>query len=208
MIYEGKKIKNVLFDLGDVIIDISIPGTITKFAERSGLSTQEIREIYYHSDVFLNYEKGLISDDEFFAGINQIFSTDMSFDEFKSIWNGMLIKIPQERLLLLDKVSKSYRTFLLSNTNNLHLLRFTEMMHEISPERSLESYFERAYYSHQMSMRKPDAEIFEFILKQNNLRPEETIFLDDNADNIYGAAQVGIVAVLVKNPNQLFEIFK
>lgn len=208
MIYGGKKINNILFDLGDVIIDISIPATISKFAERSGLSTQQIHEIYYHSEIFLNYEKGILNDQQFFEATNQIFSADMSFVEFKKIWNGMLLRIPQERLFLLDRVSKHYRTFLLSNTNNLHLLHFTEMMKEVSPGRPLESYFERAYYSHQMGMRKPDAEIFEFILNQNDLRREETLFLDDNVDNIYGAAQVGISALLIKSPSQLFEIFK
>lgn len=208
MIKTREHIKNVIFDLGDVIIDISIPGTIAKFAGRSGLSHARVKEIYSSSGIFLDYEKGKISDEEFHSGANSLFGTNMSFEEFCDIWNGMLIRIPAERLRLLDKVSAQFRIFLLSNTNDIHLKCFNQMMEEVSPGKPLGSYFEKAYYSHHLGMRKPDAEIFEFVLQENDLSPAETLFLDDNAENISGASRLGIQATIVKHPDNLFEIFQ
>lgn len=208
MTYRNHKVSNLVFDLGNVIIDISIPGTIARLSDRSGLSIQQVTEIYTMSDIFLRYEKGLCTDQEFYLGANELFGTDMSFEEFSSIWNGMLIRIPYERLNLLDQLSSNHRMFLLSNTNDLHLFRFREMMAEVSPSRTLESFFEKAYYSHQIGLRKPDTEIFEYVLKENNLRPEDTLFLDDNSDNIAGATTLGIKTLLVENPSILFDVFK
>lgn len=206
--YRDSSVRNIIFDLGNVIIDISIPGTIARLASRSGLSLDRVAEIASGSDIFLRYEKGLCTDEEFHIGANTLMGTDMSFEEFSEIWNSMLVRIPKERLHLLDQLSANHRIFLLSNTNDLHLTRFREMMEEISPKRNLESFFEKAYYSHQLAMRKPDAEIFEHVLKENNLHPEETLFLDDNRDNIAGAAELGIKTFLVENPSILFELFR
>lgn len=208
MIKSLPHIKNIIFDLGDVIIDISIHGTIERFAGRSGLSSADVRNIYNTSSVFLDYEKGKISDPEFLEGANRLFGTDMTFEELCEIWNGMLLRIPTERLHLLEKVSAGYRTFLLSNTNDIHLKCFNGMMEAVSPGKPLNNFFEKTYFSHLLGMRKPDAEIFEFVLRENNLNPEETLFLDDNPDNIAGASRLGIHSTIVTNPDILFEIFK
>lgn len=196
-------ISNIIFDLGEVIIDLDIPGTLRRFAERSGRTEQEVRDIYSASDVFLNYEKGLISDEAFREGANRLFGTNMASDEIDAIWNNMLVHLPLRRLEFLDRIKQNYRTFLLSNTNAIHLRAFNAML---PGSRPLESYFERAYYSHIMNMRKPDAEIFLRVLEENNLRPEQTLFLDDNADNIQGAAACGIVAVRVARPDDILSL--
>lgn len=196
-------ISNIIFDLGEVIIDLDIPGTITRFAQRSGKTEQEVREIYTASDVFLNYEKGLIGDEAFREGANRLFGTDMPPDEIDSIWNSMLRHLPQRRLDFLDRIRNRYRTFLLSNTNAIHIRAFQAFMPD---NRSLESYFEKVHLSHLMKMRKPDAEIFHQVLNENNLLPQETLFLDDNADNIRGAAACGIVAVRVEHPDDILTL--
>lgn len=196
-------ISNIIFDLGEVIIDLDIPGTVRRFADRSGKSEQQVREIYTASDVFLNYEKGLISDQDFRDGANRLFGTDMADDEIDSIWNSMLRHLPERRLELLDRLKSGYRTFLLSNTNAIHIRAFHAHM---PGTRSLESYFEKVYFSHVMNKRKPDAEIFEQVLQENGLKPEKTLFLDDNADNIRGAAACGIVAVRVVHPDDILKL--
>ncbi len=200
-------IRNVIFDLGEVIIDLDIPGTIKKLCKHSGKSPDEVRKIYTSSDVFLNYEKGLISDQDFRAGANELLGTSFEDDEFDLIWNGMLRDLPLKRLELLERLKSKYRVFLLSNTNEIHLREFTGLVRSISGKASMETYFEKAYYSHQIKMRKPDAEIFMYVLQNSNLVPGETLFLDDNADNIIGASACGIRAVRVINPDLIFEIF-
>ena len=201
-------IKNIIFDLGDVIIDLSIPGTISRLAQRSGLSADQVKTLYWSSNTFLDYEKGLLSNEDFHQGANALLGTDMTFEEFSEIWNSMLIRIPSERLRLLDDLSDRYRLFLLSNTNDIHLRRFTDMMEEVSPGRPLESYFEKAYYSHRIGMRKPNTDIFNHVLRENVLMASETLFLDDNPDNIKGASLVGIETKLIDNPSVLFDLFK
>ncbi|MFZ9503265.1 MAG: HAD family hydrolase [Cyclobacteriaceae bacterium] len=206
--YQHQKVNNLIFDLGNVIIDISIPGTIARLADRSGLAPGHVAEIATQSEIFLKYEKGMCTDQEFHSGANALLGTNMSFEEFSGIWNDMLIRIPYERIQLLDKLKDNHRMFLLSNTNDLHLSRFSEMMYEISPQRTLDSYFEKAYYSHQIGMRKPDPAIFEYVLKENGLKSEETLFLDDNPDNVSSAASLGIKTLLVENPSILFDVFR
>ena len=75
------------------------------------------------------------------------------------------------------------------------------------PERLLDDFFHRAYYSHQMKKRKPDAEIFEQVLQEGNFRPEETLFLDDNQANVEGASKLGIKIVHVVNPDMIYDYF-
>ena len=203
-----EQITNIVFDLGEVIIDLNIPGTIQKFADQSGKSLEEVRKIYSASDVFLNYEKGLISDEQFRSGANQLLGTSYADEEFDSTWNGMLYRLPPERLQLLKRLSSRYRIFLLSNTNAIHLRQFTKMVHSVSGEESMDAYFEKAYYSHLIKMRKPDAEIFEFVLKDSKLDAAQTLFLDDNEDNISGARACGIQAERILKPDQLFQIFQ
>lgn len=200
--------RNVIFDLGEVIIDLDIPGTIARFSGRTGKTPEEVRSIYSSSGVFLDYEKGLISDAEFRSGANRLFGSDIGDDEFDSIWNSMLLRLPAERLDLLERVAGKYRTFLLSNTNAIHLKAFTEMVGKLVAPRRLEEYFEKAYYSHEIRMRKPDAEIFNFVLKEKGLDPAQTVFLDDNADNIKGASGLGIQAIQVTRPDILFQLFE
>lgn len=208
MQFVTEQISNIVFDLGEVIIDLDIPGTIQKFAAQSGKTVEEIRKIYTSSDVFLNYEKGLISDEEFRSGANRLFGTSYSDDEFDGVWNGMLRQLPAKRLQLLKKLSGQYRIFLLSNTNAIHLRQFTKMVQDVSAAMSMEDYFEKAYYSHLVKMRKPDAEIFEHVLKESSLEAAQTLFLDDNEDNIIGARACGIQAERILQPDQLFEIFR
>lgn len=203
-----EQITNIVFDLGEVIIDLNIPGTIQKFADQSGKSLEEVRKIYSASDVFLNYEKGLISDEQFRSGANQLLGTSYADEEFDSTWNGMLYRLPPERLQLLKRLSSRYRIFLLSNTNAIHLRQFTKMVQAVSGEKSMDAYFEKAYYSHLIKMRKPDAEIFEFVLKDSKLDAAQTLFLDDNEDNISGARACGIQAERILKPDQLFQIFQ
>ena len=104
--------RNVIFDLGEVLLDLAIPKTILRFSEISGKSPEQVKEIYTASDVFLNYEKGLIDDEAFRYGANELFGTRMSDYEFDDIWNGMLHNLSSERLSLLSSITDQFRLFL------------------------------------------------------------------------------------------------
>jgi len=201
-------IKNLIFDLGGVILDLSVEHTLQSFSDLSGLSKQRVKELFVTSSAFEAFEKGLISEVEFRAAVRKTYSINPDDATIDAGWNAMLRGIPVAKLELLKKLKATYRVYLLSNTNTIHLDYInTNMLPAITGDSSLDPYFHRTYYSHLMKKRKPDAEIFEQVLQENNLNAHETIFLDDHADNIAGAKRVGIQTFHVLNPDQVIEFF-
>lgn len=203
------KIKNIIFDLGGVILNLSVDSTLRKFSELSGHPVEKVIETYHSRPEFLAYERGEMSNEEFRMSLNDIFgitSTDLELDE---CWNAMLGDIPAERIELLSELKSKYKTYLLSNTNAIHLDCFGGILKKSGSNiESLESLFHRTYYSHLMRMRKPDAVIYEYVLRENNLKARETIFLDDNLANLKGAESVGIQTFHVTHPDLIFSLFR
>jgi putative hydrolase of the HAD superfamily len=197
-----RAIKNLIFDLGGVILDLSVPATLDSFARLSGLDRGRVEDLFYANPGFLKYEKGLLSDADFRDFVREVYSVQATDAQLDASWNAMLVGIPLAKLQLLSRLMNQYRVFLLSNTNNIHL---EYINHKILPGvtggTSLDPFFHKTYYSHVMKKRKPDAEIFEQVLQENNLRPEETLFLDDHPKNIEGAAAVGIQTLHVVTPD-------
>src|SRR5690606_27785293 len=109
-------------------------------------------------------------------------------------WNAMILDFPVERLRFLEELSKKYRLFLLSNTNDLHIDAVRRALEKTTGHKNLEQYFEKTYFSSAIGMRKPDTRIFEFVCSENNLDPAKTIFIDDSPQHIEGAKSVGIEA--------------
>lgn len=201
-------IKNIIFDLGGVILDLSVDHTLQSFSAISGLKKEEVAKLFVTSPEFFAYEKGEITDAAFRDFVRQVYKIDAPDSTLDDCWNAMLRGLPPDKLALLDKLKTRYNVFLLSNTNNIHLHYINNtMMPAANNGRVLDSYFHRAYYSHLMFMRKPDAEIFERVLNDNNLVASQTLFLDDNASNVGGAAAVGIQTVHVTSPNLMLEYF-
>jgi HAD superfamily hydrolase (TIGR01509 family) len=200
-------IQNLIFDLGGVILDLHFDRTHEAFARAGRRSVEEIRAMMDKSAFFNDYEKGLLSDDEFRASVRKMLQSNLSDDEIDVAWNAMLGAIPQERLQLLNRLRSKFRVFLLSNTNSIHLDYFGRTVTTESGEPALGSFFEKAYYSHLLKMRKPDKEIFEHVLKQHQLVPEFTLFLDDNLANLQGARETGIKTFHVQHPDRMMELF-
>jgi glucose-1-phosphatase len=201
-------IKNLIFDLGGVILDLSVPTTLDSFSTLSGLDRREVELLFQQSPEFNLYEKGQISDAEFRDFVRNIYRTNATDEQLDASWNAMLLGIPVNKLELLSRLKDAYNVFLLSNTNGIHLRYIDEvMLPALHLHDSLNPFFHKVYYSHLMKMRKPDAEIFQQVLKENNLIAEETLFLDDNASNVKGAEAVGIKTVHVLSPSLILDYF-
>ena len=185
-------VKNIIFDLGGVIIDIDFHESIKAYSEISTLSTQEVLKRADSSSIFIEYEKGLISDEEFRMGIRLLLDCNVSDNTIDNAWNALLLNIPSHRWDWLGKAKQSYNTYILSNTNATHIRRFHEIVDRSIGADEFYGLFDKVYYSSDIKMRKPDQEIFEYVLDQNNLSPEETLFIDDNEENIAAAKNVGI----------------
>jgi glucose-1-phosphatase len=202
-------IKNIIFDLGGVILDLSINNTLTSFANLSRIPPKEIERIFITAPEFEHYEKGLIDDAAFRDFVRKAYKMQASDTEIDSCWNAMLLDIPPEKLELLKQLKKRYTTFLLSNTNGIHLHYINQViLPKITGENNLDAYFHKSYYSHRMGKRKPEPEIFEQVLVENELDHAQTLFLDDNALNTEGAGKVGIKTVYITSPEQVFNVFK
>ncbi|MBA4241355.1 MAG: hypothetical protein C0448_11550 [Sphingobacteriaceae bacterium] len=191
------EIKNIVFDLGGVIINLDIPRTISEFNK---LSTKPFESIYtqlQQSPIFDLFDKGQISESDFFLQLKDHLKEGVTDTQMKEAWNAMLLDFPIHRLQLLSALKSNYRVFLLSNTNETHIAQLESDLYKKHGYRNLEPFFEKVYYSCRIGMRKPDSEIFEFVLNQNNLNAHETIFIDDSPQHVAGAIKTGIQSYLL-----------
>ena len=192
-VYRGR-IANLIFDLGNVVLNIDYGRTIAAF---KSLGVAEFDSLYTpiaQKGFIDDWDKGLISSDEFRESLRVEAPILRGVDDWQidAAWNVMLLDLPQSRLDILTRLSAHYRTFLLSNTNEIHVAHFDSIVATTVPGKKLSDYFERIYYSNETGMRKPDAEIYELVLHENGLQADETLFIDDLAANVEGAKRVGL----------------
>jgi glucose-1-phosphatase len=201
-------VKNLIFDLGGVILDLSVDHTLQAFSNVSGLEKNVVRDRFIASKGFEEYEKGLLTDAQFRDFVREVYDVKVSDQVIDQCWNAMLLGIPSAKLELLNRLKNTHQVFLLSNTNNIHLSYIQSIiMPQLGENENLDNYFHRAYYSHLMKKRKPDADIFEQVLNENGLKADESLFLDDNEANIAGANALGIKTLLVPTPDLILNYF-
>lgn len=186
-----QKINNIIFDLGGVIIDID---PMRSFDALKKLAKQEQADKFSEiSALFLDFETGAMDNATFYRQIRELAEQEALEDEIiAEAWNAMLLDIPADRLEVLRKLKKKYRLFVLSNTNDIHVTAFNKIVKSVCGEEDLACFFDKVYFSHDLKMRKPDAEIYAFVLNDNQLIPEETLFIDDRPENIEAAKALGI----------------
>ncbi|MFD1143202.1 HAD family hydrolase [Larkinella insperata] len=201
-------IKNIIFDLGDVIIPIDLRGPIRNFAVLSGLSEDEVEALWREHGLTLQYETGLIDDDGFRQHVRQLLKNDSWADEvIDTAWNTVLLDLPVERVQRIRELRGQYRLFLLSNTSAIHIAKVNKIFSEMG-QPPLEDLFERVYYSYEVRLAKPSPEIYQYVLNTSGLQAEETLFLDDNPHNIRAAAELGIQAVQVQPPLTILDYLR
>ncbi len=198
--------RNIIFDLGGVIIDLDISASLNQLAQLIGKPTDDL-STFLDSKDFLDYEKGLIPDIAFRDSIRRLSSSELTDHQIDEAWNAMLLGIPVERMELVKSIRENHHLLVLSNTNGIHVKKFNQFLKANTGKDSLNDFFDVVYFSHEINMRKPDSEIYKFVLKENNLNPKETLFLDDNLTNLEAAERLGIKTLHIDHPNRLFEIF-
>ena len=179
-------IKNIIFDFGDIFINLDKQGTYKALAKLGITEISEEMMTYYH-----NYEMGLLSTADFVQFFMDKFGIEK--EVLIEAWNAVLLDFPSERLEFLKTLSKSkkYRLFLLSNTNELHI---DWVKKSVGKEfyNEFKNAFEQFYLSHEIHFRKPNSNIYEYVLQQNHLNPKETLFVDDLKENTDAASLLGI----------------
>jgi len=185
-------IQNIIFDLGGVIINLDNKLTEKAFVD---LGAKDFRKYFGHgfaASFFSDYEVGKISDEQFISDLKKMIEVDMPDEVIMDAWDALLLNFPPERIRLLEVLKKKYRIFLFSNTNSLHLKKVQSIYRNEFRKGSLEDHFEKTYYSHLIQLRKPDAASFEYIIRENNLDPAATMFVDDAQVNVDGANATGL----------------
>jgi putative hydrolase of the HAD superfamily len=179
-------IKNIVFDFGDIFINLD-----------KKLFAEELQKIHISQEseemlsILQQYEMGLVSTDKFLTFFEERLS--VSQDKLKRAWNSILLDFPKERLRFIQNLSESkkYRLFLLSNTNDLHI-SWIQQNWGMEQYSAFKICFEQFYLSHEINLRKPNNNIYEFVLTSNDLEPKETLFIDDTKENTDAAKALGI----------------
>lgn len=188
-------IKNIVFDFGDVFINLDKEATYRRLKE---LGVKEFTDELL--ELAKQYEMGMLTTQGFVNSFKTLFPSISEMD-FKNAWNSMLLDFPLYRLSFLKSLanSKKYRIFLLSNTNDLHISWIKKTWgRKLFSE--FKNCFEKFYLSHEIQLRKPNKNIYEFVIESNKLTPEETFFVDDTEENTITALKLGIKSWNL-NPN-------
>lgn len=187
--------KNIIFDLGGVIINIDYYRTERLFQENGIDNFGELFSQMKQSDLFDRLETGKINAEDFYDELRGVAGVQLADEVIRDCWNAMLLDIPKERLdLLVNLKEDGFNLFLFSNTNIIHLEAFNQIAKEQHGLDSLDHFFISPYYSHEFGRRKPDAESFQALLDQEGLVAADTLFIDDTIMHVEGARSVGIVA--------------
>lgn len=205
-----KKIKNIIFDLGNVLLDLDWERTEQAFRDMLQEEYEAALLRYDSERLFELLEVGEITPKEFVRRMQQ--TTRRAIDEKTIIdsWNTILAELPPARLHWLQKLGRKYNLYLLSNTNAIHI----EWLHGYLQERAgmtihdFNALFIKPYYSFEINLRKPNREIYEYVLADAGLHAEETLFIDDLEENILSARTVGLQTIHHRAGSEIMEVFE
>jgi len=186
------KIKNIIFDLGGVVLDID-ENIVYKELEKLGINVLELARSKEFMEIMSKFNTGIYTASTFRkktkAFLGQEKMTDQKFD---TLWNAMILDIPRERIEAIEKVKKHYKIFLMSNSNVIHYDLYVRDLQLRFGYNEFDELFNKSYFSFAEHLEKPDPRFFELILDHEGLLPEETLFIDDTAENIRAAKSLGI----------------
>jgi FMN phosphatase YigB (HAD superfamily) len=203
-----QRIKNIIFDYGNVIFNIDFNKVAQAWKD---LGITNAHEFYGHrqqNDVFNALERGQISPETFRDRIRELtHKPDLTDQQINNAWNQIFVGIPEGNHELLLQLKDKYRTFLLSNINAIHYDYVHDYLKREFDMTDNSNLFEKTYYSHLVGKRKPDAEIFEQVLQENNLDPAETLFIDDSPQHLETAKKLGLQTYLMTAPDTIQKYF-
>ncbi len=199
-------IKNIIFDLGGVFMNLDYKKTEQAFIDLGVVNFPELFTQHHSSPLFADMETGRISNQAFYDGLRKLSGINMSNDDIQHAWNAMLLDFPMERIVWLNEIKKKYNIYLFSNTNQIHYDAFIETVKQQTGITDFNQYFIKAYYSHELGSRKPDTASFQKIMEEQKLNPAETLFIDDTLNNVEAAAEIGLQTLHLKPPITVLEL--
>ncbi len=189
-------ITTLIFDMGGVLVNLDLNRCIMNFKKLGLENFEPLMGQFGQKGFFLKFEKGEISIEEFRNELRKLTKQSLTDDQIDHAWCSFLLEIPDQKLEILLKLKKNFRLLLLSNTNPLHI-ECTVPAEFAKVGKKITDIFDKCYFSYEMGMAKPDAEIFETMLADAKLSAGECLFLDDGPKNINQARELGIQSYLV-----------
>lgn len=202
------KIKNIIFDLGGVILDID-ENIVYKELEKMGVNIAELAHSKDFIDIMSKFDTGIYTAPTFRRKMKALVGQDKMTDQrFDAIWNAMLLDIPRERIEAIEQVKKHYKIFLMSNTNEIHYDLYVRDLQLRFGYNEFDALFNKSYFSFDIHLEKPDPRFFELILDHEGLVPEETLFIDDTETNIKAAQGLGIRTYHIRRDELVRNLFE
>ena len=186
------KIKNIIFDLGGVVLDID-ENIVYNELEKMGINVSELAHSKEFIDIMSKFDTGIYTAPTFRKKAKALLGQEKMTDQrFDAIWNAMILDIPRERIEAIEKVKKHYKIFLMSNSNVIHYDLYVRDLQLRFGYHEFDELFNKSYFSFAEHLEKPDPRFFELILDHEGLLPEETLFIDDTEANVKVAKKLGI----------------
>ena len=200
-------IKNIIFDLGGVILTLNLEESIRRFRAAGFSQVEEVLDPYYQRGIFLDLEEGRLEGEEFYKLVRKLAGKHISNEVIDYSLLGFIQETPAYKLEMLEELGKSYNLYLLSNTN------FIIMKWALSPQftekgKTLDQYFDKIYLSCELGMSKPNPEIFKYLIEDSGIIPSETLFIDDSAANIETGKSLGMHVFQAENGEDFRYLFK
>lgn len=192
-----KKISVLAFDLGNVVLKISLIPVIEKISEITGYDKNQVQRCLALNKDFIKYEKGLMATGEYRDYFSKLFDFSFSIDEFESLWNAMFLGVCPGIEDVLQVIPTDFHVFALSNTNELHTLKWRSDYAQVLTR------FEAFYLSYELKCRKPEKEIFTAFLDRVGVDPGCVLFFDDMKENVKAAESLGIASVLIHSTDDI-----
>lgn len=200
-------IKTIIFDLGGVIIDLDRDNAVRIFSQLGVSNAEEMFNAYHQEGIFQQLEEGSISREDFYREFRKLVGKDLPHKEIDTGWLGFVGGVQSYKLDMLEDLRKKYTLYLLSNTNPIVMEWACSPLFS-DKGKPLNDYFDKLYLSYRIGCMKPKKAIFEYVIQDSKINPEETLFIDDGATNCEVAKLFGFRTFTPKNKEDFRYIFQ
>lgn len=201
------EIKNIIFDFGGVILDIDPQRTVDEFIKLGFTDVDKLSTPAFIEEILGKFERGILTPEVFRIRLKSFLNLDITDQQLDDAWNALLYDIPGIRIDVIEQVKDHYQIFLLSNSNEIHYDLFIRDLQLRFGYSEFDSLFDKAYFSFDLHLLKPNPEIFEFVINQHALDLNTTLFIDDNPRNIDAAKKLGLKTYFLTKPERIRDIF-
>ena len=204
---KNNTIKNIIFDFGGVILDIYPMQTLIALQELGFKDINRFEDQEFQANIIGKFERGIISPETFRNKVREFMQIKVCNQDLDDAWNALLFDIPEKRIRVLEEVKKNYSIYLLSNSNEIHFDMYLRDLQLRFGYHNFDLLFDKAYFSFDLHLNKPNPEIFEFVLDQHKMVPDQTLFIDDTLQHIETARSLGLHTYHLVKPEKVRDLF-